>query len=479
MVDKLISHKGKENIAIIDTEGRKITYFELINSARHWANYYNAINASDNIILFTGNCIEFAIGLYSIWMSGRSAILLDTYSEDSDIDIMAQKFFCDTIVKSDHTKSVKSNCKNIIYSEIVKKRCTLKPNERCIPQNAIYFHTSGTTHDPKIVPITFKGIIEECKALKKVFLFGEKFIDVIIFPITSVSGCLGQLVPMIYSGGVVLIYEGKLSMKKIGRFVKEYKPTRLVCTPSIFSLMVLSNTVNPQDFDSVKIIVLCGEPSESKLMEQGGIKFYNAEITQAYGLTEAASAVTSSYRTNAPYDSVGKVLDNVRVRIVKDEEPQGNNCLGEIQIKGSSVMKGYYNNKALNSTIFDGDWMKTGDIGFVDDNNYLYIKGRIRNIILVNGKTVYAEEIERIVKEYPAIENVQIYSKPSKVTGEKIVADIVIKKDCIFAYSDFKRFCHDNMKEYMVPVEIHKVKNIQLAPSGKKCIKLYGELNDY
>ena len=471
LIKVFLENRNSNSIAIIDSEGRNISYGVLINSSIYWANYLNSINASDNIILFAGNCIEFVIGLYSIWISKRTVVLADITKNAEDIEIMSKRYNCNVVIQSCLTENINIEGSMSVVCDIREQQNSVEVCKRSFPKDAIIFQTSGTTHFSKSVPLSFVAVLAECKALKNAYLFDCNTIDTIIFPITSVSGCLGQLVPIMYSSGTVLIYQGKINIKKIARIVSNSKATRLVCTPSIFSLIVKSTTVSVEAFKSINVFVLGGEPCDTMLCEIAKKKFPNAQITQAYGLTETSSALACSVNTNAPYESVGKILENFVVQIVKDGIVLERDSIGEIEVKGASVTDGYYDDDELTKASFDDGWFKTGDMGYIDNRNYLYVKGRIKNIIIVSGKNVCAEEVEQILLRSEMVKKIHVYGCKSALTGEKIVADIVPEQEGNFDRKGLLAFCKQNLEAYMIPDIINIVPDIEIALSGKQVRK--------
>lgn len=454
----LYEQRDSQNIAVIDEEGRHITYSELYNSSLYLSLQLEEQKCMKNVLLYTGNSIEFAIGLFSIWMSNRSAVLVDTKMNKKDIIEIIKFCESDTIIYSKKVDLNRLVCRIKIMPVLCNDKMENIWKSQCDNDLAILFPTSGTTQNPRYAMLNHSGIISECEALKEAHNFCELTRYMIMVPITSSCGCLGQLVPVLYSGGQIIMYQGELNILRLARAIRETVPNILVCTSSVLSLLVHSVQVTENDLSSVDRIISAGEKSNVELFDQLKRKFGIDIITQAYGLTETSSAVSgSSIDRIAPYHSVGKVLKHFQVRIK----------MGEIQVKGNAVMKGYYKNYDLTNQVFDGEWFKTGDIGFIDNQGYLYIKGRIRNIIIVGGKNVFAEEVENIMLNMPEICSAHVYAEKSNLTGEKITADVTIKKECGITEQMIRDDCRKRMKPYMVPKIIHIVDDIKLNSARK------------
>ena len=149
--------------------------------------------------------------------------------------------------------------------------------------------------------------------------------------------------------------------------------------------------------------------------------------------------------------------------------------MGEIQVKGKATMRGYFKNEELTQKSYEGEWLKTGDIGYLDEKGYLYIKGRTKNVIIVSGKNIYPEEIEKVLLKIPSINSVRVYSKKSNITGEKIVADVVINNGMQESRENIEEFCRNNLMQYMRPREIRIISEQGINTSGKMSRKPSGQ----
>ncbi|MED9903220.1 MAG: class I adenylate-forming enzyme family protein [Lachnospiraceae bacterium] len=466
ILKKIFEYQYEDREAIVTSDGESISFRSLYQSCVALALELENRNCSKNIILYTGNTIEYAIGLLAIWITDRTAVLADVRTGKKEIDAFLNCFESDTIIGSSMQVIEEIN-RNYIIPQKTKNDNSLK-NKKITNELAIIFPTSGTTENPKYVQLTHKGIIAECEALKAAHAFDMNTRELIVVPITSSCGTLGQLIPVLYSGGSLSIYKGDLNIARLYRTIRETKPNIIVCTSSILSLLVKGKDSVYSDFESVKIIISAGESSNISLFDIAKKKFDLDNIIQCYGLTETSSALAGfSVDKEAPFESVGRILPNFKVRIKMEEEVLPPNKLGEIQVMGDSVTIGYYNDEYLTERSFDEGWLKTGDIGCLDEHGYLYIKGRIKNIIVVSGKNVYAEEVESILTQNILIASAYVYGKKSNVTGEKVVAEVVLKEKGTIEVDGIREFCNRNMVSYMVPRDIYIVEKQKINEAGK------------
>jgi acyl-CoA synthetase (AMP-forming)/AMP-acid ligase II len=168
--------------------------------------------------------------------------------------------------------------------------------------------------------------------------------------------------------------------------------------------------------------------------------------------------------TNGREDSVGRAAPRVQIKIVK--ESQDNSHVGEIWIKGNNVIKKYWNNVEADKNLVDG-WLRTGDIGYLDDENYLFLKGRIDDIINVGGEKIVPREIEEIVKQLSGIEDVVAFGIEHEVFGQVVKLNVVKSKDSNLDKSKILNYCIKHLEKFKIPAKIDFVENIPKTNYGK------------
>ncbi|MCI8876742.1 MAG: acyl--CoA ligase [Lachnospiraceae bacterium] len=471
--EKIFQYKDSNEIAIIDSEHNSITYTELYASCVKLANTLEERNCSQNVMVYTGNSIEYVVALLALWMTDRTAVLIEIKTIQDDICRLFDYFKSDTIILSSLTQIENTVCPKVIVPDLKGDFELSDWKDKPFTNNiAMIFQTSGTTFEPKHVMISHSGIIAECNASTKLHGFERNVRDLLVVPITSSFGTCGLLLPNLYVGRSISLYQGEFNVKKVRKFIRETNTTLVVCTFSILSLIIGNEKEENSDFKSVKYVALAGEVSNTNVFERTKKVFGVDYIVQLYGLTETSGLLAGNcIDKKAPFQSVGKVLNNFKIRIKDGENIKGTNELGEIQVKGESVTCGYYENDELNKNSFDNEWFKTGDIGYIDDEGYLYIKGRIKNIIIVGGKNVYAEEVEKIVMMNENVKLANVYAQKSKITGEKVICEVLLNENCEVSSKDLLIYCKNKMKNYMVPSEFKFVDRQIINTSGKAARK--------
>lgn len=470
LIEILERRKECDKIAIKDSEGNTIKYTELYRSSIALARMLDGVEASEKVLVNTGNVVEYAIALFGIWGSGRVAVVVNEQYKYEEIVAMAD--FCESNVLISSKKSkiqgideIENSIYPMIVSESISGEYTYKNNKLCFIGT-----TSGTTSMPKCIMLSTEGVIEQVINISRTIQYGNILRELMLLPVSSVSMTIAQLLLCLYLGEEIVIFSERFNIPRVLQVINEEEPNYIVCTNSILALIVYSKKVTLDILEKIEYIVIAGEPADKKLMKQLREQNGKINVMQAYGLTETSGLISwYTYNDEAPIDSVGKVMSNFKIRVALDNSVLGRNRVGEIEVLGKSVMKGYYRNDELTKEVFKDGWFKTGDLGYLDENNFLYIKGRKKRVIIVSGKNVYAEEVEEILKRHCKVAMAKVYSKKDDWMGEQIIADIVP----IGNVSEYEiiDYCKKNMKTYMCPKKIYIVKQLEITENSKmKCL---------
>ena len=196
---------------------------------------------------------------------------------------------------------------------------------------------------------------------------------------------------------------------------------------------------------------------------------FGLTLLEGYGLTEASPVVTSSAGMKVKVGSVGKVLDGIQVRLVDEE---GNDALqgdsGEVWVKGPNVFKGYLNEPEATARVLTEDgWLRTGDIAVVDDDGYLYLVDRAKDLIIVSGFNVYPAEVEEVLLSHPDVAECGVVGVPHPHTGEAVKAFVVLKPGARAQEDSLVSWCRDNLARYKCPSKIVFVDELPRNVSGK------------
>lgn len=232
--------------------------------------------------------------------------------------------------------------------------------------------------------------------------------------------------------------------------------------------MFVQNPPSPDDVKTLKLMVCAGAPTDIETISQAREMFKHADIVRAYGLTEAGPRVSCGLKNQiVSNDSSGVPLKGVQIKVMR-EENEGTECLlfepGEIWVNSPSLYNGYYEKGKKQKP--KEEWLKTGDIGYIDAENQLFIIGRSKNIIIVGGMNVYPEEVEEVLCRFPDISDAYVYGTEDSLTGEQVVAEVVVRLGEV-KLSNIRKFCSDYLSKYKIPKSVNVVDSIKRTENGK------------
>jgi len=401
--------------------------------------FYNMGIRNEKVGLIGENSYEWIVAYFAVVNSGNTIVPLDKELPAADIksyiDDSAAKGFVYSDDYSDivdylHENGVNiQHCINLRYipEMIVRGETLIRNDENFIVDYevdnealAALIYTSGTTGNAKGVMLShFKLTRNAVAACEFIGIFGS---NMLVLPLHHVFGFVAGVCAMMYQGSEIFINS---SLKNILSDLEKFKPCNICLVPLFVEtfhkkiwdgakkqgkdgllrkMISISNVLMKIGVDARRLLlksVLCAFGGNLKLIISGGapldakyargFREFGINVLNGYGITECSPIVTVNRNKYYRDGSAGQVLRCCEVKIAEPDE----NGHGEIYVKGDIVMLGYYNNEQATKDAFDGEWFKTGDIGYMDGDGFLYISGRKKNVIVLsNGKNIYPEELE-------------------------------------------------------------------------------------
>ena len=333
-------------------------------------------------------------------------------------------------------------------------------------------YTSGTTGFPKGVQLTHTNIVKNAFNIGECMKLGPEDRVCIPVPFFHCFGCvLGTLNTVTHEGTMVPVES--FDAETVLQAVDGERCTALLGVPTMFIAELEHPDFQKYDTGSLRTGIMAGSPCPMEVMKKVVDVMGADEITIAYGQTESSPVITQT-RTDDPLElrvsSVGRKLPDVEVRILgvesdRDCEPGEQ---GELLTRGYHVMRGYYKmDEKTGEVIDDEGWLHTGDLAVMDDDGYVRITGRARDMIIRGGENVYPREIEEFLYTHPEISDVQIYGIPDEKYGEMVAAAVQLRQGSELTAEDVKDFCRENIAHYKVPEYVDFVDEYPMTASGK------------
>ena len=310
---------------------------------------------------------------------------------------------------------------------LLKSKLPLSFLQRSVHQgdpddNVVILFTSGSERDPKAVQLTHRNIGSNVQDIGKVLSVTSEDVMLANLPLFHVFGHnIDFWLPFLY-GMTIVSYANPLEYKKICSLVREHKVSLMVGTPSFFSGYLRQS--DPGDFASLRIAVAGADKAPDSL-RAGFLEKHNLELCEGYGTTETSPVVSTNLPGANKPGSIGKVLPSVRVKIVDintgETLPPGSE--GKILVKGDLVMKGYFDDLEETSLRIKDGWYETGDMGVLDEEGYLWHRGRLKRFVKIGGEMISLVRVESVMLELlPEGVDCCVVEVPDSLKGAKIVA---------------------------------------------------------
>ncbi|MBH8601524.1 fatty acid--CoA ligase [Thermoactinomyces sp. CICC 23799] len=366
------------------------------------------------------------------------------------------------------------------YAESYQKRIRMAPDTR--PEAEVseedlcgIMYTSGTTGRPKGVMHRHRDMIEQSLIILAMMRLTPKDRGLVTAPMFHCAELHCAFLPRVHIGAGQVIMR-QFDPKRVLKLVQEEKVTVFFAAPTMWN-MLLQEDLSRYRLSSLRLGFYGGAPMAPALILRCREKL-GIGLVQAYGMTEMGPAVTFLLEVEqiTKAGSAGKPCLNHEVRVVRVKEGVPSDPedvlkpgeTGEILVRGSCMMKGYYRKEEETGKALHQGWYHTGDLGYLDEDGYLWVADRLDDMIISGGENIYPREVEDVLYEHPGVLDVAVLGEPDETWGERVVA-YVVKKDPGVTADELERFCWQSEKlaRYKRPREYRFVKQLPRNASGK------------
>ena len=333
-------------------------------------------------------------------------------------------------------------------------------------------YTSGTTGFPKGVMLTHHNIINNAYWVGTNQRFGNTDRICIPVPLFHCFGCVMGVLGAVNHGATIVVLE-KFDPVQVMAAVEQEKCTALYGVPTMFIAVLDHKLFDKFDFSSLRTGIMAGSPCPVHVMRQVIDKMNMREVTICYGLTEASPVITQTLPDDdirKRTETVGRPMPHIEVKLVDPETglEVGPGEQGEVCCRGYNVMQGYYNMpEATAKTIREDGWLHSGDLGVMDEDGYLAITGRYKDMIIRGGENIYPREIEEFLYSMEGIVDIQVAGVPSKKYGEEVGAFVIKKTVSDITAEDIRDYCRGRISRYKIPKHVAFVDSYPMTASGK------------
>ncbi|MCY1333859.1 3-[(3aS,4S,7aS)-7a-methyl-1,5-dioxo-octahydro-1H-inden-4-yl]propanoyl:CoA ligase [compost metagenome] len=340
------------------------------------------------------------------------------------------------------------------------------------------FYTGGTTGFPKGVMLSHRNIAFSSLALLAGLDYGSHTVYLHAMPMFHLAD-LAAMNVLFISGGMHLVLPTFNPLEAL-QLISQEGVTDTLLAPTMIQMLLDCRDTNPAaaelDLSSVREISYGASPISPALLDRVRRTIPTAELVQGYGMTELAPAVAvlgaqyhcPEHQLSGKMYSAGQPVSCVEVRIVDSEDrevPRG--VAGEIVVKGPNVMLGYWNKPEATAESLRGGWMHTGDGGYMDEDGFIYVCDRIKDMIVSGGENIYSAEVENAIASHPAVAQSAVIGIPSDKWGETVHAVIVLKPGASATQEEIVAHCRERIAGYKCPRSLEFRDSLPLSSVGK------------
>lgn len=477
----------------IFVDDRKVTYVKLKQNIDTFARFleFSGIRSGDRVAMIVGNSEEFVVSLFAITKIGAIAVPLNTFLKKEEFEYILNDCDARMLISS---ASFANETKNLLDSTKIEKivwtdkydnldernysfteiDASLETHERLekrplLDDLACIVYTSGTTGKPKGAMLSYRNFFSNAIAGSISFQITEKDRFIVFLPMFhSFTLSIMVLLPMFTCSSIVIV-------RSVFPFANVLKQTLLKQVTIFLGVPTLYNALLKAKipwyfmwFNKVRIFISGSAPLSEQSLNEFNAKFKKATLLEGYGLSECSPAVSVNRLDRQKALSVGLPLPSYEVKIVNEEMMEVKTGeVGEIMVKGDCVMQGYLNHAdATDETIMNG-WLLTGDLGKKDEDGFIYIVDRKKDLIISKGINIYPREIEEVIYKYEGVDAVAVIGLRDETKDEDVLAFIQPKEGVELQEMELRQYLKKHLANFKLPKHIYFVEELPKNATGK------------
>ncbi|OQX50519.1 MAG: long-chain fatty acid--CoA ligase [Epsilonproteobacteria bacterium 4484_20] len=483
--------KRGRKVALFSDE-EKITYSGLLEKVDRLASFlsHKGIKEGEKVALFLRNSPEFIYTVFAISKIGAVVVPVNTFLKEEELSYILKDSESTALVASMVHKEVvnRSNAqvqcglilwegddplsdgKNIGFGKALASSPDTAHIPRDLEDTAVLIYTSGTTGKPKGAMLSNRNLLSNIEFSRKVIEVKPRDRVIVFLPMFhSFTFTVGVIMPL-YVGGSMVIIRSLQPFSNIIRQTLTKRVTLFFGIPSVYN--ALSKAKLPwyfMWFNSIRVFISGAAALQPKTLDAMAKKFRRATLLEGYGLSEASPVVCVNTLKKQKAGSVGTVEYDYEIKIVDDEMnelPFGQ--IGDIIVKGDHIMQGYFNRpEATREAIVNG-WLLTGDIGYLDDEGFLFIVDRKKDLIISKGINIYPREIEEVIDVFNGIAASAVIGVKDEKSGEIPIAYIELEEDTEgYDEEGLQEHMKKHLANYKLPRQIHVISELPKNATGK------------
>ena len=491
--------KYPEKTAVIFKD-KNLSYREIQQHVFHLASALHSLGVkkSDKVAIFLPNCPQYIYSYLACFVLGAIGIPLDYMLKKDELisclghaeakiliaqennevsvhEIAGGVFSLEKIILCGERKdpAPSSNAASpahvsfLSFDDLLQKFSNEIPSINIQDDDpALIMYTSGTTGEPKGILLNYKHLEGSPRAMEYFVDLTDRDIKLCALPLSHIAGLIYIQNCIIF--GITVILMDRFHPLEFLKNIEQHKVTCFHIVPAMYTAILLLKQIEKFNLSSLRWVVVFGAPSSPEILRRFQQYCPNAQLLNGWGMTETCPPNTVTPLGSHKIESVGKPSPLCEIKIFNDHNQNvSSGQVGEIVIRGWVVMDGYYKDPETTSQMKRNGWLYTGDLGRFDEEGYLYIVGRKKEMIKVAGQIVYAPEVESALYKHEAVFEVAVVGMPDNLRGEAVKAFIVLKQDMKATSEDLRYFAREHLAHFKVPQSIEIRESLPKNRTGK------------
>lgn len=447
--------KSPDHEAIVEQDGDRVTYRQLWDrSARVAGGLREAgVTRGERVAVRLGNGLDWCLAFFGIQMAGAVAVPVNTRFSESEVEY---------VVTDSGSRF------SFLPGEPLPDGRPFVVEGLTRDDLSAIFYTSGTTGFPKGAMTTHRNFLSNTETCRRVVKLPQdgSVRNLVSVPLFHVTGCNSQLLPTCESGDALVIMPA-FEVQAFLRAIREERLNLLTSVPAVYWLAINQPNFKEIDVMNIRWLTYGGAPIAPELVARIMESFPNARVGNGFGLTETCSVATflpHEYAHSRP-ESVGFAAPVVDLDLFEPDHATG---AGELLVRGPNVVTGYWNKPEATAEAFVDGWLHTGDMARLDEDGFVQIVDRKKDMICRGGENVYCVEVENALAAHPAVFEVAVMGVPDTMMGEKVGAVIVPRPGQKLDVDDLMAFARNCLADFKVPQYVAmRTEPMPRNPGGK------------
>ncbi len=451
------------------------------------------VSKGETVAIAMPNCIEFVLSYWATIKLGAIVVPINTRLRDAEMRYVVENSAARVLLSHSAVWGAVAdaaqragNIEHIAvagervgeglmpFSALLEHELPLAPRPELAPEDiGVVAYTSGTTGQPKGAIMTHDNLLFNLRITCLCFSARHEDRHLLVVPVFHATAVYSLLPSSAYLGATLVIAP-RPNVREIVELIEKHRATTFIGVPTIFHFLTQLRDLERRDLSSLRLIAYAGAVMPERTIRALREKFPWVALHNFFGLTETISQthVLPSEDALERADSVGKLLPEVGMMIADEQgNPLPPGEVGELCFRQENVISGYWRQPGLLEQSLRNGWFHTGDLAMVDEDGYLYLKGRKKELIIVAGENVYAPEVENVILTHDKVLEVAVVgveaTGPRAYLGELVKAVVVPVQGAKLTEAEIKRHCAERLASYKVPQIVEFRSSLPRNPSGK------------